>query len=142
MSIRSLFDLLGHEPPAAEGRKLHAAFFLAQSSSGLPAYSFSLQRGRVRSEQFDQDLVLVYVAGYRNISLAQADEPHCDFLVTFKESYSWLLEEEDEVLEAAATSRYFRLEGLGDPSAKLRWFGALSPEIVRRAATLEKRVPA
>lgn len=125
-----LASVFGKDRPKAQVRKLHAVLFLAQSRTQVSIYSFTLEHGRVWSEDLDHDLVALYVAG---VSLPYGVRDSEEDSVRLNESVSQLLKEDDEVVEAAATAHFFRVEGLGDPSTRLRWFGHLNPGVVSRA---------
>jgi hypothetical protein len=136
--------VLGPELEKVDARKLQSAVFLAQSYLPRPLYNFSLSRGRVHSEQLDSDLVFLVVVFSRGkaASVTTHDPSDDEARQTLRESLSWLLQEENQVLEAAATTRFFEREGLGDPSSRLTWFGSLPEPIRRRAAQVEEKVPA
>lgn len=140
MNAVSLLGILGKEPPSIQIRKIHSAFFLAQSSAITISYSFALERGYVRSDQLDQDLIVLYRAGFAaSPEGIESAERSTGANASYKDFVQFLLNEDDVVLEAAATVRFFEVEGLGDPSSRLRWFKALPQEVRERAATLKDR---
>ena len=132
-----LSALLGPEQLDATPRKLHAVLFLAQSFSRQLLYQFSLRRGHVYSEDLDHDLIVIrFVGGGQSGSqLLPESDVHRDGYEAVCSQIRELLQKDDDVLDAAATSRFFGDSALGDPLAKLRWFSSL-PVGTRREASM------
>lgn len=128
----------------SESRKVHCAVFLAQSFTHSYCYSFSLMRGRVFSEDLGQDLIVLMAERFAAVADALSSSSHA--LHRGEEKLSrqlrWLLDQDTEVVEAAATLRFYDDEGLGDPSKKLRWYGELSPGIRSAASQLHRTIQA
>jgi hypothetical protein len=137
-----LIALLGGEVEKGDARKLHSAFFLAQSCLTTPLYNFSLSHGRVHSDQFDSDLVFLVVMYAKGATSVRVDHRASDDESgrSLRERLNKLLSEQNEVLEAAATTRFFEKEGLGDPSCRLNWFSALPEPVRRRAKQVEDEI--
>jgi len=130
-----LIRLLGVEPPTAEGKKLHSALFLAQQITRQCWYNFDLKQGRVRSDELNREMVLVYETGFAGL-LGTAGMNRVDGDEQLRETLVYFLSQADEVVEAAATAAFFAEEQLGDPSSKLRWYRSLSPSVVSEASLL------
>jgi hypothetical protein len=141
MNISSLLGVLGSEPPNAQARKIHSAFFLAQASHINISYSFVLDRGYVHSDELDQDLVVLYRAGFAESQEGReaAEEARAHY-APYSRVIHFLLSEDEVVLDAAATSRFFEIKGLGDPSSRLNWFNSLPSAIRDRASSLSIKV--
>ena len=139
MNTLALLSTFGDRVTSTESRRLHCAFFLAQSSTQAPCYSFSLMRGRVFSQELDQDLVFFQISRLTHSAEALsswAKETEATYAMMSKLLH-WLLEHDTAVVEAAATKRFYSVEGLGDPSTKLRWYDALPSDIKSAASELE-----
>jgi hypothetical protein len=123
---------------SSDSRKLHCAVFLAQSFTHSTYYSFSLMRGRVFSEDLDQDFIVV-MTGRVNASgtFFSKSRPFHRVQELLTAQLTWLLDQDAEVVEAAATQWFYDNEGLGDPSEKLRWYKALSPSVRSAASKLQ-----
>jgi hypothetical protein len=121
---------------SSDSRKVHCAVFLAQSFTRSYCYSFSLMRGRVFSEDLGQDLVVLLTERFAAAADALSSSSHPSYKgeERLSDQLKWLLDQDTEVVEAAATLRFYNDEGLGDPLKKLRWYSELSPGI-RSAAT-------
>ena len=122
----------------ADTRKFQSAMFLAQLFTEASCYSFSLMRGHVFSEDLDQDLSILISERLTNVTKFLSTERfvHDETQETLAQTLRWLLDQEPDVIEAAATLRFYLAEGLGDPSRKLRWYNALSPATRRAAGEL------
>lgn len=143
MNALSILKLFGPElRPDATG-KAQAAFFLAQYATGEHLYRFSLQRGRVRSDELDQDFLVLYVVGLAQVPNAaeaaeQAGGPSPSLLSSLRVKLQLLLKEDSDVVDAAATSVFFSEEKLGNPAARLQWFNSLPGSVLARAKQIEQ----
>jgi hypothetical protein len=139
MNTLALLTALRGRIRSSESRKLHCVVFLAQSFTHSSWYSFSLMRGRVFSEDLDVDLIVLLTERFAAAAEALSSRlhPYPKAEETLTRELTWLLDQDAEVVEAAATQRFYHDEGLGDPSKKLRWYGALSPSIRSAASKLQ-----
>jgi hypothetical protein len=132
-----------------EPRRLQTAMFIAQERCSYRPYRYRLQKGRVVSDELDQDVAQLAAVGV--ISLL-CDSDHrddrfvtsgiggwprtlSDSLGSLKDSFVQLISAPAQTLEAAATMLYFR----GSPTAdvnRLRWFVMLDENTKRSAEAL------
>lgn len=138
-SLFFLYPTLRADFASIDARKLQCAFFLAQTSTQATSYSFSLMRGRVFSEDLDQELVFLHIRNIAKAAEAMSVSPHADegMYQRFSSCLSRFLDQETQVVEAAATNRFYEQEGLGNPAAKLRWYNELSPDVRSEATQLD-----
>jgi hypothetical protein len=150
-TLLRLAALINRFHSGADAAKLRPAMYLAQHRLGTSWYNYRLAQGRVFSDELDLDLsqlesggLLRRVCGTGSRSFKfiphVANEGLQQWLTTSDEllvqQVRELLDEDREVLDAAATSSYFGNEELGEPGEHLRWYRALSEPERTRASEL------
>jgi hypothetical protein len=127
-------------------QRLRPALYLAQCKTRYAFYDYHLSRGHVVSGEFANEVAQLLAIGtlrvvdHESISVGEGFKEVSNFrfaedLEQLKVELDRLLGEELEALEAAATSEFFRTEGIGDPS-RLEWFRTLPPNVSKRATEL------
>jgi hypothetical protein len=147
MNPIALLKLCGSELNGVDPEKFQAAIFLAEraaerrSESPILRYEFGITRGRVRSDELFRDLALLFVGGIlQNLSQLGSQPKEDTESNVFRSALMKYLNEDRQVIEAAATRVFFRDERLGEPADKLRWFRALDGPVLKRASELEAEV--
>jgi uncharacterized protein YwgA len=133
-------------------RKLQTAIYLGQALTGCTFYEYYLVRGRVLSDELDQDLVQLksigmiersHFDGRVELNIISQNGHRSRLVGKEKELSAWfveLLKEDANVLEAASTLIFFARDESGNPDKHLRWFKELPPEVLNRAHKLVPEV--
>lgn len=126
-----LFSLLQGTHLLGDLDRLQPAMYLAQRTTRQKLYRYRLCSGYVVSEDFAEDV--------EHLRSARSSERGADGnelsrqLAPLREALEHWLEREPDLLQALATTDFFRAHSYGEPSVKLKWFRAL-PDNVREEA--------
>ena len=149
-SAARLWALLDDADLLEEPRKLQTAMYLAQERSTCFTYRYRLQKGRVLSDELDQDFSQLSGSGalmYRYdaernrtevviFPLAEASNKLSTSEKALRAALKALLGTTAGPLEAAATLRYAKGSVSPDLATRLRWIQSLDPTVREEAEAL------
>lgn len=148
--LSNILQSWGNQDRSNTPRKFQTALYLAQQKTNYHWYSYDLRRGKVVSNELDQELSQLNAMGV--VASSCSIDGHSQLALNIEGKPNELTEEEQQlwqqfeafmgfqpdVLEAAATLIYFWKNRKSDPKEKLNWIQRLGREALSQAEAIAR----